>query len=183
MKRLGQRIKQKRENLDLQLNELAKRVGISSSALSQIEKAKAFPSVVTLKSIAEQLYTTVGELIGENEILTHNPLVSFEEKSFVEKNASGASLFLLSNQGTGKLMDTFLVELKKNATSDGIMKIHPGQEFLFVLTGKIQFILDEDVYILNKHDSLYFNSARFHQARNLSTGISRIIRIVSPPDN
>jgi transcriptional regulator with XRE-family HTH domain len=183
MKRLGQRIKQKRENLNMQLNELAKRVGISSSALSQIEKAKAFPSVVTLKSIAGNLYTTVGELIGENEILTDNPLVTFEEKSFVEKNDSGGSLFLLSNQGNGKLIDTFLIELKKDATSDGIMKIHPGQEFLFVLTGKIQFILDEEVYLLNKHDSFYFNSARFHQARNLSPGISRMIRIVTPPDN
>jgi XRE family transcriptional regulator, regulator of sulfur utilization len=53
MKRLGERIKRKRESLHMQLNELAKKVGISSSALSQIEKAKAFPSVITLKSIAD----------------------------------------------------------------------------------------------------------------------------------
>lgn len=86
MKRLGERIKRKREDLHLRLNELAQKVGISPGALSQIEKAKAFPSITTLKSIADNLYTTVGELIGENEILTNNPLVKFSEKSFIVKN-------------------------------------------------------------------------------------------------
>lgn len=183
MKRLGERVKRKRESLNMQLNELAKKVGISSSALSQIEKAKAFPSVITLKSIADNLYTTVGELIGENEILTNNPLVTYDQKSFVEKNESGASLFLLSNHENGKLMDTFFVEFEKNATSDGIMKNHPGQEFIFVLDGKIEFTLDDDKYILEKNDSFYFNSARQHHARNQKNGISRIIWIVTPPEN
>ena len=69
MQRIGERIKSKREQLGLQLNELAKKVGVSSSALSQIEKAKSFPTIITLKLIAENLQTTVGELIGENESL------------------------------------------------------------------------------------------------------------------
>ncbi|KAB2822721.1 MAG: helix-turn-helix transcriptional regulator, partial [Paludibacter sp.] len=67
MNRIGERIKRKRDQFKLNLNELAKRVGISSSALSQIENGKAFPTIITLKSIADQLQTTVGELIGENE--------------------------------------------------------------------------------------------------------------------
>ena len=167
----------------MQLNELARSVGISSSALSQIEKAKAFPSVTTLKSIADSLHTTVGELIGENEVLTGNPLVKIDERNFIAKNSTGASLYLLSNRGNGKSMDTFLVEFEKNATSEGIMKNHHGQEFLFILNGNIQFILDEEVFILKKNDSFYFNSNRFHLARNLGNGISRMIRVVSPPEN
>lgn len=182
MKRLGERIKNKREKLHMRLNELAKKVGISASALSQIEKAKAFPSIVTLKSIADNLYTTVGELIGENEILTNNPLVKFNEKSFVEKNESGTSLFLLSNHGNGKQMETFLVEFEKNGGSEGIMKNHPGQEFCFVLSGKIEFTVDDKIYLLEEKDSFYFNSARQHNARNVSPGKSQIIWIVTPPE-
>lgn len=182
MKRLGERIKRKRENLHLRLNELAKKVGVSASALSQIEKAKAFPSIVTLKSIADNLYTTVGELIGENEILTNNPLVKFNEKSFVEKNESGTSLFLLSNHGNGKQMETFLVEFEKEADSEGIMKNHPGQEFCFVLKGKIEFTVDDKTYLLEQNDSFYFNSARPHKARNISQNKTHIIWIVTPPE-
>lgn len=57
----------------MQLNDLAKKAGISSSALSQIENAKAFPSILTLKTIADRLHTTVGEIIGEHEALLNNP--------------------------------------------------------------------------------------------------------------
>ena len=42
MKRIGDRINTKRKQLNLQLNDLAKKVGISPSALSQIEKPKLF---------------------------------------------------------------------------------------------------------------------------------------------
>jgi transcriptional regulator with XRE-family HTH domain len=182
MKRLGERIKRKRESLRMQLNELAKKVGITSSALSQIEKAKAFPSVITLKSIAENLYTTVGELIGENEILTNNPLVKFNEKSFVEKNNSGASLYLLSNHENGKQMDTFLIDFERGSDSEGIMKNHPGQEFCFVLNGQLDFLLDDKNYLLEKNDSFYFNSARPHSIRNLSKTNAQIIWIVTPPE-
>jgi transcriptional regulator with XRE-family HTH domain len=183
MKQLGERIKRKRESLHMQLNELATKVGVSSSALSQIEKAKAFPSVVTLKSIADNLYTTVGELIGENEILTNNPLVKFEQKNFVEKNDSGASMYLLSNQGNGKQMDTFFIDFETGATSKGIMKEHPGQDFCFVIKGKIQMILDDKDYILEKNDSFYYNSARPHLAKNLSKSNSQMILVITPPEH
>jgi transcriptional regulator with XRE-family HTH domain len=183
MKRLGERIKRKRESLSMQLNELARKVGISSSALSQIEKAKAFPSVITLKSIADKLYTTVGELIGENENLTNNPLVKYDDKVLVDTNDSGASLFLLSNHGIGKQMETFLIEFAEGANSEGVMKNHPGQEFCFILDGEIEFILDDKSYLLKKNDSCYFNSARTHSVKNLSKGHSRIIWIVTPPES
>ena len=102
MKRLGERIKRKRESLGLQLNELAKKVGISSSALSQIEKAKAMPSISHLKSIATNLYTTVGELIGENEALTTSPLIEFDSVTLLKENESGCSVYLLSDHGPNK---------------------------------------------------------------------------------
>lgn len=183
MKRLGERIKRKRENLHMQLNELAAKVGISSSALSQIEKAKSFPSIVTLKSIADNLHTTVGELIGENEILTNNPLIKFDQKSFVEKNSSGASLYLLSNHGNGKQMDTFLIDLEPGANSTGLMKSHPGQGFCFLIKGKVEFMLDEKKYLLEKNDSFYFNSGRPHFAKNVARSNTQFLLIVTPPEN
>lgn len=183
MKRLGERIKRKRESMHMQLNELASKVGVSSSALSQIEKAKAFPSVITLKSIADNLYTTVGELIGENEVLTNNPLVKFEQKTLVEKTETGASLYLLSKHGHGKQMDTFLIDFESGATSERVMKEHPGQEFCFVLKGKIKISLDDKDYVLEKNDSFYFNSARPHVVKNISKSNSQIILIITPPEH
>ncbi|MBS2099998.1 helix-turn-helix domain-containing protein [Carboxylicivirga linearis] len=182
MKRLGERIKRKREASHLQLNDLAKKVGISSSALSQIENAKASPSIVTLKSIADNLHTTVGELIGENEAVTNNPLVKFDQKHFVEKNESGASLYLLSNHGNSKQMDAFLIEFQPGSNSKNIMKTHPGQEFCFVLKGELEIQFDERKYTLKEKDSFYFNSNRVHAAYNNSDMTTEIVWVITPPD-
>ena len=113
MERIGERVKYKREQLKLQLNELAKKVGISPSALSQIEKAKSFPSIVTLKLIAENLHTTVGELIGENESLQNNPIFRNDEYIFIQKNDSGSEVFLLSQQDMSKQMGKGKVDTNK----------------------------------------------------------------------
>jgi len=182
MKRLGERIKRKRESTHMQLNDLAKKVGISSSALSQIENSKSTPSILTLKNIAESLHSTVGELIGENEALTKNPLVRFDEKKFIEKNESGATLYLLSNHGNNKLMDTYLIDFEENSDSTNLMKTHPGQEFCFVLEGELEIQLDNKIYILQKNDSFYFNSGRTHFSKNRAKGLTQIIWVVTPPD-
>lgn len=181
MKLLGERVRRKRENLHMQLNELAKKVGVSSSALSQIEKAKASPSIVTLKAIADNLYTSIGDLIGENEVLTRNPLVHFDEKSFVDKNESGASLYLLSNHGNNKQMETFLIHFEKNADAKNLMKVHPGQEFCFVLKGELEIVLDDATYVLKEKDSFYFNSGRDHLTKNTAKGITQVLWVVTSP--
>ena len=168
--------------MHMQLNELAKKVGVSSSALSQIESAKASPSIVTLKAIADGLHTTVGELIGENEVLTKNPLVRFEDKSFIEKNESGASLYLLSYHGTNKHMDTFLINFEEESDAENLMKIRPGQEFCFVLKGEIELQLEDRKFILQEKDSFYFNSNRNHSARNRIKGISQVLWVITPPE-
>lgn len=182
MKRLGERIRRKRESLQLKLNDLARKVGVSSSALSQIENAKAFPSILTLKTIADCLHTTVGELIGENETLSKKPLIKTNEKKFVKKNKTGAKLYLLSHHDPYKQMETYLVEFAPDSNSHELLKSHPGQEFCYVIEGCLEFTLEGKKYILEKDDSFYFNSNIQHLAKSISKEITKIIWIVTPPN-
>lgn len=181
MKRIGERIKSRREVLDLKLTDLAKKVGISSSALSQIEKAKAFPSILTLKTISEQLHTTVGELIGENEILSNNPVVLREEIKFVEKNKSGSEIYLLSHHDIHKQMDTYLVRLTQGSNLEGLFTNVFAQIFCYVSSGEINFELDEKKYKLKSGDSIYFNSKSNYSANTDSEQLSELLFIFSPP--
>jgi len=182
MKRLGLRIRRKREEQYLKLNDLARKVGVSSSALSQIENAKAFPSILTLKNIADSLHTTVGELIGEHETLFNQPLIKNAEKKFVRENKSGAKLYLLSHHDPLKQMETYLIEFEPDANSEEIMSSHPGQEFCYVTEGKLEFILEDKTYILDAQDSFYFNSNTPHLAHNISKQKSKVIWVVTPPN-
>jgi transcriptional regulator with XRE-family HTH domain len=181
MKRIGERIKRKREILNLQLNDLARKVGISPSALSQIEKAKAFPSIITLKSIADNLHTSVGELIGENETLSNNPVVYSDEIRYVEKNDLGTEIYLLSHHDMNKQMDTYLVRFVRDSDLKGLFLSNIGQTFCYVVSGKLSFELDSKTYLLKSGDSIYFNSKVPYQAKNISSGKSDLLWVVSPP--
>jgi len=181
MNRIGERIKRKRELLSLPLSDLARKVGISASALSQIENAKAFPSIVTLKTIADQLYTTVGELIGENESLTKNPLIKANDIKFVKVNSGGTSLFLLSQHENGKQMEPYIIKFVENSDSSDIMTSHPGQEFVHVLEGKLMITLEKTHYILEKGDNFYFNSNIPHSLKNIHHSSAKVLWVITPP--
>ena len=182
MKRLGERIKRKREVKHMQLNDLAKQVGITSSALSQIENAKAFPSILTLHTIADRLHTTVGEIIGEHETLSKNPLLKNSEKKFVRKTTSGTKIYLLSHHDPHKQMETYLLLFAEESDANEIMTNHPGQEFCYLNEGAIEIILDEKTYVLKTGDSFYFNSSIPHSVKNIFEGKSEMIWIITPPN-
>jgi len=182
MNHIGERIKKKRELLQLQLNDLAKKVGISPSGLSQIEKMKAFPSLLTLKSIAENLHTTVGDLIGEYDTLKNNPIVKAEEKLEIDRLANGTTVYQLSHHDINKLMDNFLVEVPSSTVSLNLFQNHQGQQFLYIIEGTLQFMLEDIEYILNKGDSFYFNSKVLHVLTNSSTTTAKLIWVVTPPN-
>jgi transcriptional regulator with XRE-family HTH domain len=181
MNRIGERIKKKREFQDLQLNELAEKVGISSSALSQIEKSKSFPSILTLKSIAEHLHTTVGDLVGENESLGNNPVVGRDDIKYIDQNSSGTKRFLLSNHDLNKQMDTYLIRFSETSDLSGFFPNVHGQVFCRVLSGELQFQLEGKIHRLNAGDNIYFNAKATIQVLNTGAGESELLWVQSPP--
>jgi transcriptional regulator with XRE-family HTH domain len=180
MNRLGERIKKKRENQKIQLNDLARRAGISASALSQIEKAKASPSILTLKHIAECLHTTVGELIGENENLSRNPLITKEEMKLIGKNESGSELYLLSDHDPSKKMETFLIRFVKNSDIQGLFHTHRGQAFCHVVEGNFEFHLDEILYHLKPGDNFYFDTVLSHRVQLTGAKKGELLWVMTP---
>ena len=175
MDRIGGRIKRKREQQSLQLNDLAKKVGISSSALSQIERAKTYPSIITLKLIADSLQTTVGELMGENELAVDVPVFRKEEKRLICENESGAEMFLFSQRDLKKEIEPFLLRFHQGANSTDLFKTLSGYLYGYVLIGEIQFEIDNVSYVIQAGDSIYFNTRRNFRFENLNDGISEIL--------
>ncbi len=180
MNRIGERIKKKREFHKLNLNELAGKVGISPSALSQIEKSKSFPSIVTLKSIAENLHTTVGELLGENEAMVNNPVVLRSEMKLTDQNRSGTNVYLLSHHNANKQMDTYLIRFAKTSGMENLLSDSQGQVFCHILTGEVRFQIEDKTYLLKQGDSIYLNARNSKDAVNNADGISEMLWIQSP---
>jgi quercetin dioxygenase-like cupin family protein len=62
------------------------------------------------------------------------------------------------------------------------MQIHPGQEFIYVLEGKLMITLDNTQYILEKGDNFYFNSNVVHILKNIHNSSARVLWVVTPPN-
>src|SRR6476469_7732802 len=64
--RVGARLRAERERRGISLRELARRVGVSPSLVSQIELDRVNPSVSTLYALVTDLGMTMGDVFGDN---------------------------------------------------------------------------------------------------------------------
>jgi transcriptional regulator with XRE-family HTH domain len=183
MKRIGDRIKKQREKQNLPLGELARKVGITSSALSQIENAKSFPSIITLKSIAENLHTSVSDLIGENEPYSASPVTQKNEIKLIETNSTGVEVYLLSEHDLNKHMDAFLIKMQPGANISELFSNHANQRFCYVLKGEVVLQLNNTEYRIGDGDNAYFHSKAEHYFTNTTNEVAEFIMVISPPND
>lgn len=183
MKRMGERIKKQREKISMPLSELASKVGVSPSCLSQIENIKAFPSIFTLKKIADTLNTTVGSLVGENENLATNPLLKNSEKKFVEKLGRHADLYLLSHHDLNKQMEAFFLIIEQDGLVDTLMEKHPGQTFIYLLKGRLEITLNDEKYTMEKGSSFYIKQKGSLIIKNISAHTCEALCINTHPNH
>ncbi|MBV8990610.1 MAG: cupin domain-containing protein [Solirubrobacterales bacterium] len=76
---VGTHIRDRRQALDLSVRELARRVGLSASLISQIERGKATPSVATLYAITTELGMSLDELFSERAKATPSAIGAFAD--------------------------------------------------------------------------------------------------------
>lgn len=177
---MGDRIRKRRETLNVQAAELAASIGVSASLISQIERGKSYPSILTLKKIADALHITVGELIGERSKLNDHPVVNEDERKFVKENKTGTKAYLLSHHDTSKAMDPFLLDFDEEADSTEIMTTNnPRQEYCFVLNGVFEVSVGSHTYSIGEGDSFYFTSNENHLFSNKNKGHSQLLWVVN----
>ena len=78
-------------------------------------------------------------------------------------------------------MEPILVELEKDAQTEKDLP-HEGEEFGYVLQGKIELIIGNNKYKCLKGETFYFVSNKTHYIKNISEGISKLIWVSSPPN-
>ena len=98
MKLMGVNIKRLREVKKISLRELARRLKVSPSFLSQIETGKASPSISTLKDIADQLNTTIGRLFGEEPETHPAPVLRASQMTPKKLAGDGIRMTLLTDR-------------------------------------------------------------------------------------
>jgi len=180
MEKVNLNIRSYRKKMNLTLRELAKKLDVSASFLSQVETGKVTPSLSTLLKIASALNTTIGRLIGDEDDMKVKHLLRKNERKKLKQIGSGLEIWLLASNNPAWQMEPVLYLFYKGGTT-GELSQHYGQEFVYVLSGSLEIILDTKKYVLYEGDSFYFNSYVMHKFNNNHDGITEAIRVIVPP--
>jgi transcriptional regulator with XRE-family HTH domain len=176
---LGQRVRAKRHELNLTLDELATRSGVARTTISKIERDLISPSFNTLAKVARGMGLKITQIISEEE--TDQPIV-VRKKDRVRLELNGSKCTVEDLTGNLENMQLEVVELTLQAGQDtGVDLAHPGEEFLLCQQGTVELQIGGERYKLKKGDSIQFKSTRSTCLSNPGDSKARVLWVYFPP--
>ncbi|MFF4318066.1 helix-turn-helix domain-containing protein [Streptomyces sp. NPDC001568] len=156
-----------RRRAGLTLEAAAARARLSPAHLSRLETGRRQPSLPLLLGLARTYGTTVSELLGETPA-TADPIVRAGGPG--AREADGWTYWQAGGSGRG--MQALRVHVPapaavgRGARERGqgeLVRVHPGEEWLYVLGGRLRLHLGESEHLLEPGDSAHFDSLTPHR--------------------
>ncbi|WP_055529865.1 helix-turn-helix domain-containing protein [Streptomyces graminilatus] len=146
-----------RRRASLTLEAAARSAGLSAAHLSRLETGQRQPSLPMLLGLARIYGTTVSELLGET-VADRDAIVRAAD---MEPTAAGGWSYWQAG-ASGRGMQALRVHVPHGAQGD-IVRVHPGEEWLYVLKGRLRLRLGDTAHLLAPGDSAHFDSLTPHR--------------------
>ncbi|MFJ3921970.1 helix-turn-helix domain-containing protein [Streptomyces sp. NPDC090022] len=154
-----------RRRAGLTLEAAAARARLSPAHLSRLETGQRQPSLPLLLGLARTYGTTVSELLGETPAVA-DPIVRAGGPG--AREADGWTYWQAGGSGRG--MQALRVHVPYTPGPAELVRVHPGEEWLYVLKGRLRLHLGEAEYLLEPGDSAHFDSATPHRIGAATAG-------------
>jgi transcriptional regulator with XRE-family HTH domain len=187
---VAQRVRRLRVQSGRSLREQARRTGIAPSALSQLENQRGGLSLERLQRVAADFGLHVTDLLqddgrgedaGEREAGTAELFRDCAARAAGIMRGHGA-LYQLVGGGRGHRLQPYLISLQPGGGYDGDLMGHPGEEFSYVLVGRVDVLIEDEVHELRCGDAIRFRADRPHGFRNGSSdGVAMLVGAATPP--
>ncbi|MBN1885987.1 MAG: helix-turn-helix transcriptional regulator [Candidatus Krumholzibacteriota bacterium] len=164
---IGRRIKKVREEQHLTLKNVEAKAGISATHISEIERGKTSPTIGALIRIADALQKDPAYFIEEQE-LADVSFIALEDREERELGRTPGKREMLTHSIPSGKINAQLITLTPNENADMDMHVHEGDEAAVVLSGRINFRVDDKLYELGEGDSIYYLAAQEHGYANAS---------------
>lgn len=174
---IGKKIRDLRNKNGLTQQELADRTELTKGYISQLERGQVAPSVITLLDLIECLGSTPSEFFKEGE----DEQIVYSEKGYFEKiDEGGNSIQWVVPTAQKNRMEPLLVVVApyQKLSED---KPHAGEEFGYVISGRIRLHLGERTYIVKAGESFYYQADRNHYIENNTARPAKLIWVSTPP--
>ena len=172
---VGKKIKKARTQKKMTYDRLANETGFSVDTIKRIEAGKEIPPVGALLQIARALELDSGFLLREQETNLKRRVKAYT------KRTDNYAYTTLTPGAENKHLKAFKVTIDPKQEHKGVGYQHEGEEFSYVLQGKVEIVVGDHVNKLKAGDSLHFNSAIRHLLRNVGTDTAELIVVLYNP--
>jgi transcriptional regulator with XRE-family HTH domain len=158
---IGSSLKRIRKIRGLSQAELAKLVGLSPSAVSQIESGLIYPSIPALFKMAEVLSVELSSLmVGESTVAQRTVFRESEAASFglAQAGSSGIGAKALIPLELPAPLRMYLIEIDPNQELRSHFFRHKGVEIGYVIQGNVEWTIDDQVHEAREGDTIYLAS-------------------------
>ncbi|MFH0844923.1 MAG: XRE family transcriptional regulator [Pseudomonadota bacterium] len=173
---LAKRIMKLRREKKMTLLNLANETGLSKDYISQVEKEEVIPPVSVILQLSRALEIDSSILLKEEEKKTGK-----KSDGAYQKRTEAYSYQTLTPEARHKHLKAFKVFIDPKSDHKGVSYQHLGEEFIYVLKGKIEVMIGENQNILGPNKCVHFNSSIIHKLRNLSDEKAELLVVLYTP--
>lgn len=175
---IGERIKDLRLKMELTQEELGDRCDLTKGFISQLENNLTSPSINTLINILEALGSSPEAFFAKSQ---HEKLVFRKDDVFTSVNdEEGSSITWLISNAQKNDMEPILSTI----AAGGVLfdeDPHIGEEFGYVIKGRIELIVAGEKHSVQKGESFYYESNLPHKIHNPYNKEAELLMVSSPP--
>jgi len=174
---IGKKIKNLRKQNGLTQEELADRTELTKGFISQLERGQVSPSVVSLFNLIECLGSTPAEFFKESG---KEKIVFGSSDCFEKEDEQGNKIRWIIPSAQSNQMEPVLVTIapKQRMEDDSP---HNGEEFGYVLSGKVIVHYGDNKYEVKAGESFYYEAYAIHGIENPGLREARLIWVSTPP--
>lgn len=177
MDRLGEKIKELRQQRNLTLRDLSDQTGFSISFLSQVERGLSSLSISSLRTLAQSLGIDLSVFFPPPVHGNYVTRTAAQQPFRLE--GSDIDYVSLSGEFPARTLEPLLVTLPPNHRATEPFS-HPGEEFGYIVTGDLTMLIDGNEYLLGPGDSIHFSSRTRHTWENRGEVPVVAVWIVTP---
>lgn len=167
---ISNRIKEKRKENGITLQQLAENVGVTKGLISQIENNRTVPSLTVLLNIVKCLQVDFNDFFDKLDTAQNaGPIIikSSQHHPLEKEYTKGTSYQRITSfKHQGKLVDIILYKQEKTAKKGYVAT--QAHEFNYMLKGKAEYTIEKKKYVIEEGDSFYYDARKPHLSKCLS---------------
>ena len=185
---VGEKIKRLREGAGLSIEQLAERAGLEPDELERIEREMISPTLGVLTKISTGLGVRLGRFFDMGP-RKYYALVRSSDEKVATRGATktgadyGYEYTSLGFEKRERVMEPFLITINPPSDASEMEKpsTHEGEEFVYVLEGELEIQLQDERFLLQPGDSIYYDASVPHRVLHRGQGTAKVLAVIHLP--